>query len=342
MVENIERWKKVVTILHEALPQIDKALSEDNIPISERSFKAFEIVQHTMLDIPDYKAFLVSEAHGRLRIIVSDWFKGRYGDEANSSDGNAFWGMVMIHDTPFMMRVPKEFRTRADEPNMIWVGWPASVQNEEDPLVWVDNKAVMKNLSQSVVLELRHAATATASLIRSIGFDLRSLLTEGDQAVVDLASAIGSDLQASARHLCERNDAGLRSSGWDASQCTEKALKLFIRRKGQSAPQIHDLERLATIAESLGLPSIDRVRLGTIPSNSKATGMRYGGQVELAASIAAYEAALAIVRDVLYAAKPDSEFDVREARFKMKRPPWFEFDSDEFREQLCLAIDPSD
>ncbi len=250
--------------------------------------------------------------------------------------------MMVIHGTPFPMRVPKNFKTTAEEPNMVWIGFPASVQAEEDPLQWMENKGVVEGLSQREEEEARKAAKETANLIRSIWFDLRALEYESDADVSDLAGAIGSDLQASARHLCERSDAGLRSAGWDTSQATEKALKLFIRRKGQPPPFSHDLERLAACAEGLGALPIDRGTLAAIPSNRDATDMRYGGDVTLSAAKAAYEAALPIIRDLLFEAKPDTEYNVREARFKIQRPPWFDFDTEGFSAQVRSALNPAE
>src|SRR5690606_10516053 len=59
-----DQWDQIVTILHSALPEIDSALSQANVPISARSSKAFEIVRETMLETSNWRAFLVSEAHG--------------------------------------------------------------------------------------------------------------------------------------------------------------------------------------------------------------------------------------------------------------------------------------
>lgn len=331
-------WKEIAAILHDALPQFDEMLSEANVPIADRSNRAFELIRATMIKTPDDEAFLVSEVHGRFRIIVDDWYEDRYG-KVDEGDQNSFGSVVMLHGTPFGLRVPINFRTKADEPKMIWIGFPDSVQPEEDPLRWASCADAIKKLPRNQQDDLLAEVTETANLVRSINFDLRSLVHDSDQDVSDLAGAIGSDLRSSARHLCERNEAGLRSAGWDASQATEKAIKIFIRRKGQVPPFTHDLENLAVRAEALGAPTIDRSSLAAIPSSHDATGMRYGGQFKLASALAAYKAALAISRVLLFAAKPDSKYNVRQARFKIQQPPWFEFDVEGFREELKSARD---
>ena len=173
-----------------------------------------------------------------------------------------------------------------------------------------------------------------ANLVRSIGYDTRALEYDENLNITELASSVRSDLQSSARNLCEQNKAGLRSASWDASQATEKVLKLLIWRKGQEPPYTHNLSELADQAEGLGSEVIDRVKLALIPSGADATTLRYGGDITLSEAVGTYNAALSIIRQVLFEAKPNTKYNMREARFKIKRPPWFDFDISAFREEL--------
>lgn len=338
MTGDIGDRKEIATLLHEALPQIDDALSQANTPISTRKLKAFDIVQHTILKVSDsdYEAFLLSEEHGRFRVIIDDWYRDRYGD-AVDDDENGFDSMLFIHGTPFAMRVPKNFKTSADEANMIWVGFPASVQAEEDPLSWIQSRSVVSRMSSNELDVFGKAALERANLVRSIGFDIGSLEHEENSSIAELAESIRSDIESCARNLCKRNEAGLRSATWDASQATEKALKLLIRQKGQTPPHSHDLSKLADRAESLGAEAIDRAKLALIPSGSDATSIRYGGDMTLSKAADAYSAALSIIREVIFEAKPDTKYNLREARFKIRRPPWFDFDTNAFSENLHSA-----
>ena len=333
MTDDIGNWKEIATILHEALPQIDDALSKANTPISARKLKAFDFVRDMMLEVSDYKAFLISEAHGRFQIILDDWYRDRYGD-AVDDDEDGFVSMLLVHGTPFAMRVPKIFKTSTDDSNMVWIGFPASVQEEEDPLCWIQSRSVVSSMSSEELDVVGKAASETANLVRSIGFDVRSLEHEENSSIAELAGSVRADLQSSARNLCERNGAGLRSATWDASQATEKALKLLILRKGQTPPHSHDLSKLADRAESLGAEAIDRAKLALIPSGSDATGIRYGGDMTLSEATDAYGAVLSIIRQVVFEASPDTKNNMREARFKIQRPPWFDFDTSAFREKL--------
>src|SRR5687768_2953241 len=139
MTGNLQDWKKIADHLHDVLPMIDDALSQANIAISSRPPKAFDLVRETMLEISDYKAFLVSEAHGRFHIIIGEWYRSRYGEAVDDREDTSFATVVVVHRTPFPMHVPKNFRTDAEEPDMAWIAFPASVQEEEDALEWIDS-----------------------------------------------------------------------------------------------------------------------------------------------------------------------------------------------------------
>ena len=329
-------WKSVAAILHDALPEIDEALSRAHMPFTSRKSEAFAIVMDTMFEIADWKAFSMSEARGKIHTIINDWYRKRYGEKFEE-DEDAFFSALLIHGTPFIMRVPKTFKIAADEPNMIWVGFPASVQKEEEPLIWIQNKEVVSGLSANEQDSVRKEALATANLVRSIDFDTRSLEQGDDPSIAQLASSVRTDIQNSARNLCERNEAALRSAAWDALQATEKAIKILIRRKGQTPPHSHELLLLAQEAEKaerLGANTIDRELLARIPSGKDATNIRYEGEITLTTTFEAYSAALSIIRQVTFEAKPDLKVNYREARFKLKLPPWFNFDTREFRQEL--------
>lgn len=332
-VHEATNWKSVATVIHDELPEIDRLLSRANIPITSRRLEAFNIIGDTRLKVSDWKRFLISAAHGKIRIIIDDWYRERYGEKLEE-DEDAFISALLIHETPFILRVPKSFKIAADKPNMVWVGYPASVQKEEEPLNWIQSKDVVKGLSVDDQDSVRKEALETANLVRSIDFDIRSLEQDPDSNIAQLAGSVRTDIQSSASNLCKRNEGALRSATWDASQATEKAIKILIRRYGQTPPHHHKLLSLAQKAESLDAQTIDRTLLNRIPSGKKATNLRYGGEITLTTAFGAYDAALSIIRQTTFEAKPKSKCNIREARFLIKRPPWFNFDTHEFRQKL--------
>lgn len=168
-----ENWKSVAAAIHDALSKIDKELSQANMPITSRPSKAFDIVRDTMLEVSDWETFLISEAHGKIRIIINDWYRERYG-KTPEEDEDAFSAALLIHGTPFILQVPKSFKLAADEPNTLWIGYPASVQEEEEPLDWIQSKGVVDGLSvddldtvrnrkSDAAYRLRHSITGAGS-----------------------------------------------------------------------------------------------------------------------------------------------------------------------------------
>lgn len=332
--KGIDVWKKVAAVLHQELPKIDQALARADIPVPSRPKLAFDVAHDTMLDVSDPDTFLLSAVRGAIHVIIQDWYRARYGNAVDDQRNRTFAAMLLIRGTPFDLRVPLRFTMPDDKPNTVWFGWPASVQPEEDPLRWIESKGVVDGLSGEELDAVRNAARKTSNLVRSIGFDLRSLEEYPDSGIGDLAGAALSDIQSSAQNLCSQNLAGWRAAAWDYSQATEKALKLLIRRKGGTPPHTHDLSRLADQAESLGSEAIDRAQLALIPSGGDAAAIRYGGEMSLSKAADGYTAALGIIQQVAFEAKPDTKLNSREARLLLKRPPWFNFDTQGFSKEL--------
>ena len=332
--EGIDFWKKIASVLHKELPHIDQALTKADVAVSARPQLAFDVVNDTMLDVSDPRAFQLSAARGAFHVIIGDWYRDRYGDAVDDQKNRKFAAALLIRGTPFALEVPMRFTIPGEDPNTVWFGWPASVQAEEDPLRWIQSKGVVDGLSSKELIAVRNAARKTANLVRSLGFDLRSLEQDPDSAIADLAGAVLSDIQSSARNLCGQNEATWRSAAWDCSQATEKTLKLLIRQKGGTPARSHDLSSLAEQAESLGSEKIDRAKLAPILSGRAATTVRYGGEMSLSKTADGYAAALEIIQKASFDAKPDSRLNYRDVRLLLQRPPWFDFDTEGFSAKM--------
>lgn len=105
-----------------------------------------------------------------------------------------------------------------------------------------------------------------------------------------ISEAIG-DLQASVTLLVSKPPQyGL--SKWEALQATEKFLKALITKKGGTYKFVHDLNGLASNAESLGHPAIPRSGLAKIQCPA---GVRYGTPtVTMKEAVEAHQAALEV------------------------------------------------
>ena len=90
MTDDMTNWKEIATHLCEALPQVDGFLSQKNVPIPARPLKAFDIVRDMMLEVSDYKTFYLSEVHGRMQIIIDEWYRRRYGNAVDDDKDGVF------------------------------------------------------------------------------------------------------------------------------------------------------------------------------------------------------------------------------------------------------------
>ena len=327
-------WREVAGYLAEVLPQIDEVLGESNVPLAERSTRALRLLMKHMIRIDgDHEDSLLRSVHGRLQFIVDEWYQNRYGG-AFDAERPHYETLIVIHASPFLLRVPHIFSTPGDEEGTVWFGVPASVQEEEDPLSWILGGPDILSLSEHERSDLQAQATDAAASIRSIACDLQGFKPVAQPVEGDLSTSIMADLGGAARDLCGRDAGKLRKAGWEISQAVEKTLKLFVYRSGKTPKRTHDLKELAIHAEALGLSRIDRSLLSRIPSGHQATDMRYGGSYSLSDGLGAYFAALEIIRPTVFAVRDRTEYDVRNARFLIKHSPRFEFDTYAFSESI--------
>jgi HEPN domain-containing protein len=336
MVDNApgqaEEWKAFSRTLWEALPEIDAGLAARDIPVAQRPTDALSFVEtHMIVTNMDVGSFIVTEEYARLLALVNEWYRERYGVTSKS---DTFASVVFLFDTPFAFDVPLTFHKRGEEEGTVWFSCPTSVQPEEEPLVWIADGPRLQSLTEDQRKSILEMATKRANSIRSICFDLRTVEGSARPELAGLAPMIVADLKSAAVGL-RSNDAGSRaSSGWASCQAAEKALKLYIRDRGASPRNTHALPELADHAEAVGTLRIDRQLLSRIPSGSAAVGLRYGSAFSWRQGEAAYEAALNVVQAVAAEVEVKTPYNVRNARFLFKTPPWFSFDTDTFIKSL--------
>ena len=326
--DDFEVWKQITATVHSTLPDIDNALAEGNLPVKDRPRRALDLFFEMCTEIKGgtVSDIMSTEAYARLFALVNDWYRTRYG-RAFDDAGKHFSAAVEIFGSPFLLAVPATFTVPGKDKGTVWLGFPDKVQEEEDVLKWI---ADCPNLTPSEQALLKERATLVADAVRSIIYDLRAIPYDTDEFGQDLVASIGADLNAAALDLCAHDDGRLRNAGWHISQATEKALKLAIHRFGAIPDKIHDLDDLSRDLEQVSSINIDKVALSRIPSGKKATGLRYGGQFSLPEGLGAYQSALFLVKPILRFITPKREYDARNARFLLKTPPWFSFETDAF------------
>ena len=96
-------WKAVAAVVHEAIIQLDCEFGWANVPLSARKGKAFDIVRESFLVTSDHIVFYRSEAHGRILVIVEEWYRDWLGDAVEDDDVQFLIWALLVHGAQFLM-----------------------------------------------------------------------------------------------------------------------------------------------------------------------------------------------------------------------------------------------
>lgn len=269
--------------LNQVLEEIDEELRSEGVEITARQLKGWlrfssRFGLHLKMSDP-------------LSQTVMAWFEARYGDRLKL-DNQLGELPVVIRGDLYKLTVPIFFGRveficdpRFWRPNK---GMQIAV-TPSDPLPRVNLLNCISGMTESFAL------TLTDEEQRSIGLQFKDAL--GHFVALDtianglLIVQAKGDINASVRHLFERPPQyGL--SKWAALQAVEKFLKGFIAAKGGNFPHSHNLQTLATQAETLGLTAIPAHELSKVQCTA---AVRYGGIVVTASeSVDVYHTAVRI------------------------------------------------
>jgi hypothetical protein len=148
---------------------------------------------------------------------------------------------------------------------------------------------LIDGLTEEYAKKLNEAELSYITALFDLGIRARTEI-ESVSELEMISKAIG-DLQASVAHLFGSPvQCGL--SKWASLQATEKVIKSFISLKKKPFGKIHNLDDLATTAESVGLLVIPRDLLHKVQCSA---GVRYGDSaISIADAVQAHHACLDI------------------------------------------------
>jgi HEPN domain-containing protein len=246
------------------LEAIDTEMRNENIPLTARQIKGWLRFSSNF--------GLGLKMSDPLSQSVMDWFEVRYGDKLKINFVTAEIA-VMIRGDLFRMHVPTMY---------------GKVQVICDPRFWADNScmqiAVNENDPLPIINVLNCIDGLTESYALTLSLDEQRNLFYTFQFAHEMTKAIDKpsavpfineakgDIQASIAHLFEElPQYGL--SKWASLQAVEKFIKAYIHKSRMKPPFTHDLQKLANLAASHGLPAISPVDLAKIQCSAE---IRYG------------------------------------------------------------------
>lgn len=235
------------------MQEIDDELRTAEVPIPWRPMAALSLVTKRFPG-----SFLIMGSSEDEE--MNAWFRERYGDQLKI-DYSKYGGetVVPIKGDPYLVKVP-------------FIAGRQTV----NPFKWVRNvpPALWGRLSEAEIDAIAVRIMAAAASLGLINAYIPSV------ALPNLSSAIYGIMMMPP-------SPGL--SRFESLQAVEKSLKHFVAGRGGNPPRggknAHDLGFLADQAEALGLPSIDRAKLGHVQCSP---AVRYDMPVKLSDAIEAH------------------------------------------------------
>lgn len=224
---------------------------------------------------------------------IRRWFDDRYGDRQKIFIGPGSV-VILLRGDPWEIRLPLIFGTvqcvierdlsrYANEPELRSDGYPPitnvlSLINGLPP-------GLAAQLTDEECYNILELFVNTLSCVHAIE------RIKGNQYVPEALS----DIHSSVRHIISVSP-HYGQSKWSSAQAAEKLLKSFLKEKGIIFPKNHDIRRLADLARTGGMRSLE---IGIIDQLQTSAGVRYGEEsVSMTQAVAAHHASLIIGKNV--------------------------------------------
>ncbi len=255
------------------MEEVDAALIADNVPIVARPIRAgleitkrYNIVLNAVPDkIPIEPGVFTPE---QISVRIHDWMEKRYGERLKMSCDVGrtvipLRGSIYVINCPLIMgsvRFVCEPQTFGEKRESIGIR-KVPTCNALDLIDGFTTELALSLTAEEVVkIGLAHSTAMAAYVSLDAVKDVK-LVTE----------AIG-DLLAAVNHLIDpRQQTGL--SKWASLQAAEKLFKAYIATKGEAFKQTHDLSKLASHAERLGMTATPQRYIDDLQC---AASVRYG------------------------------------------------------------------
>lgn len=270
--------------LLDLIESIDAEMRQQNIPIHARPLRG------AMRLADRLKIKLMLAPPDEITRLVSDWFKEKYGDRLKVDFSPGDLAFLLRNDL-FRFKFPKiwgRFTVKAElesfnQRKMSFEAAKRPKYLEINPLHYI------VDLTETYVRSLTLSELEEISKLFKWALDLFELIRAA--ASHNLVKEAMGDLHAAVANLFTIPP-HYGQSKWASQQATEKLLKAYIEKKGKEPKHVHDIQKLADYAHSLGMV---RFRSDEIEKIQCPAGVRYGDIcVSLLETIEAHHASLNI------------------------------------------------
>jgi hypothetical protein len=321
----------IASAIAEILPSLDSALASNDVDLTERPFlavlnfaKAFvlEIKDGDKQWTPDMDSpqFVTERWFRALYQEIEEWYRVRYGAALEKSPPRTANGFVLIWGTPFALRVPITVIEPGTPGKTVWVSFPDSVADAENPVEWLVAPPNFAAMSASDLADVTAECKEVSSLLRSIMVKLIGIQL-GSPIVQGFLNGVRLHIEVAAEHVTREQQEGVTSRAyWEIQMACECAYKALLQQRRGSFIETHDLFRLHDEAEQYGL-AVKRDSLKKLPRWKKMVELRYGQTLDPAIS-SFYEAYKVMLRVVNAVITPMVTLGIGKASFEIARAPW--------------------
>lgn len=312
------------SIVREQLTVIDDILSKRGTSLIQRPFEAASLfVNECIVEIEgdtkdDYwgKKWFSDIYHW-----TEEWYRERYGEALKNGGEKNAKGITRVYGTPFALDIPLTLTEPEDLGKTVWLIFPITVMPNETPVNWLQPKPNLKQLSINELEHLTEEINFVASSLRSINVNLMTA-EYPTSSLQMLGGGISAHLKKAVQDILSGKPEQISVAFWEIHLAIEKAIKVFLRQKGQNPPNIHDLSRLREMANIVvGSTELDNL-FDICPSDKEAIKYRYGESSDISTekAIQFYFNSLRII--VFYTKELHRKYVMNNARFLIKSPPW--------------------
>ncbi len=319
----------------EYLELIDGQLSEDEIPLHQRTLRAsFMFVEHFVTDVDgdDKSNFESKPWFASIYRHVKEWYRDRYGPILEANKSGFASGVVLVRGVPTEVAVPLTRSEVVTPGEAKWLHFPITIDDEENPESWLNNPPPLDKLNKGERKKLMSDLENVGIGLRCIRINLMSIKPK-DEIVDNLLSGVLSSFEDAAVGIVRNETSGRGAALWSLQMAIEKILKAYSQHKTGTFHYGHNLFSLYDDVKIHGI-SAKRTLLNKLPREQQIMSYRYGlgGNVSTADLFDAYNAA------ILFANQASRSFErdlsLGGLKILLKKPVWLNLQTDEKRSPI--------
>lgn len=252
---------------------------------------------------------------------TQQWYRDRFGEAMEAGQPATHDAIVLIRDTPYLLRVPMTTLEPGTPGESVWLCYHDRVQPDEDVLTWIQRGPIFESLSTKDVKAAHGIVIEIATRIRATYIALLGLGGGSDMKVIELRDAILPYLERAARQLSKADAEDIRLAHWDMQMACELAMKCLAQQRAGTFKETHDLFILYDQMPGALLP-FARKELSKLPNWEVMVDVRYGGgpNFTMRRAFRSYRAAVSIVAATTSALI--TRYQLGKAKFHIARAPW--------------------